>query len=85
MTRRISLALAFMAVATITLFTGVASAQTGSPPAVAGTVVEVAPELPRTGSSGAIPMTIGAIALLMIGIALVLATRRRKGNEPTTA
>ena len=83
MTRRISLAFAFMAVATITLFTGVASAQ--SPPAVAGTVVEVAPELPRTGSSSAIPMTIGAIALLLIGTALVIATRRKKGDEPTTA
>lgn len=83
MTRRLSWALATMAVATFTLFTGVASAQ--SPPVVEAQVIEQVPELPRTGSSSAIPMTFGAIALLLIGTALVITARRKKGNDPTTA
>ena len=86
MTRRLSLAIAILAFATLALLPGAASAQTGSPPAVAGTVVEVAPELPRTGSSNAIPMTIGAVVLLAVGTALVLSTRRRRDEgDPTTA
>lgn len=83
MTRKLSWALASMAIATITLFTGVAAAQ--SPPVVEAQVIEQAPELPRTGASSAIPMTIAAIALLLIGAALVIAARRKKGNDPTTA
>ena len=84
MTRRFTVALAILAVAAVALLPGIASAQTGSPPAVAGTVIEAPPQvagdtLPRTGSD-VIPMAIGAVALLVVGGLLVVATRRRRGD-----
>jgi len=90
MTRRFSVALAILALATVALLPGVASAQAGSPPAVAGVVIEApaapaAPAvsgdfLPRTGGD-VIPMAIGAVALLFVGAMLVVATRRRRGDS----
>lgn len=84
MTRRLTLAIAILALAALALLPGVASAQAGSPPAVAGTVVEqpqVAGEtLPRTGSN-VIPMAIGAGALLLVGSVLVVGARRRRDDD----
>lgn len=91
MARRCTVALAILAVAAFALLPGAASAQTGSPPAVAGTVIEAptpaAPavsgqSLPRTGGD-VIPMAIGALALLFVGGMLVIATRRRQGDTGT--
>ena len=87
MTRRFTVALAVLAFAAVALLPGVASAQAGSPPAVAGVVIEApAPgptvagtSLPRTGTD-VIPMAIGAVALLFVGGMLVVATRRRRGD-----
>lgn len=90
MTRRFTVALAVLAFAAVALLPGVASAQAGSPPAVAGTVIEApAPavsgdSLPRTGTD-AIPMAIGAVALLVVGGMLVVATRRRRGDSISLA
>lgn len=88
MSRRITLAAAIVAVAALTLFPSVAFAQAGSPPAVAGTVVEqpqVAGEtLPFTGSN-VIPMAIGAVALVLVGTLLVITTRRRRGDDTKLA
>lgn len=88
MTRRFTLALAILAVAAVALLPGVASAQAGSPAAVAGTVIEApaapAPAqavsgetLPRTGTD-VIPMAIAAVALVLVGSVLVVGTRRRR-------
>lgn len=91
MTRRLTLAIAIMAVAALAFLPGVASAQnaTGSPPAVAGVVIEAPTTAPavsgnnlaRTGSSNVIPMTAGAVALLVVGGVLVVGTRRRRGDN----
>lgn len=87
MTRRLSLAVAIVAVAALALFPTVALAQAGSPPpTVAGIVVEqpapaVSGEtLPRTGSN-VVPMAIGAVALVLVGALLVVTTRRRRGGD----
>lgn len=89
MTRRVSVLAAIMALATSVLVPGMAVAQTGSPPAVAGVVIEQAPpapapvvageSLPRTGSE-LIPMIGIALALLVLGVVLVLSVRRRQDN-----
>jgi LPXTG-motif cell wall-anchored protein len=91
MTRRFTVAVAILAFCAVALLPGIASAQAGSPPpVVAGTVVEnPAPvvsgeSLPRTGTD-VIPMAIGAVALLVVGGMLVIATRRRQGNGVTPA
>ncbi len=90
MTRRFTVALAVLAFAAVALLPGVASAQAGSPPAVAGVVIETpAPavsgdSLPRTGTD-VIPMAIGALALLFVGGMLVVATRRRRGDSVSLA
>lgn len=101
MTRRLTIVLAILAVAAVALLPGVASAQVGSPPAVAGIVIEApaapaAPAvagdaLPRTG--GALPrtgadviaMAIGAVVLVLVGSALVVSTRRRQGGTASLA
>ena len=86
MTRRFTLAVAIMAMAALALLPGVASAQAGSPPVVAGIVVEqpapvvAGTTLPRTGSN-VIPMTIAAAALLMVGTVLVVGARRRRDER----
>lgn len=93
MTRRLTLSIAIMAMAALALFPGVASAQAGSPPVVAGIVLEApapavagapAPAvlgetLPRTGSN-VIPLAIGAFALLLVGSVLVVSARRRSDD-----
>ena len=89
MTRRFSVAVAILALAAIAFLPGVAGAQLGSPPAVAGNVIEQAPQvsgdtLPRTGGD-VISMAIGAVALLVVGGMLVVATRRRRADGPSLA
>ena len=83
MTRRLTLAIAILALAALALMPGVASAQAGSPPPAVAGIVEVAPaqELPRTGSSNVIPMAIGAGALLLVGSVLVVGARRRRDDD----
>ena len=95
MSRRFTLAVAILALAAVALFPGVASAQAGSPPAVAGTVIEAGPAapaaapavagqaLPRTGSD-VLPMAVGAVALLLVGTLLVVTTRRRRDDGTVT-
>ncbi|MGI8683691.1 MAG: hypothetical protein ACR2MO_01060 [Acidimicrobiales bacterium] len=93
MTRRFTVALAILAIATVALLPGIAGAQAGSPPSVAGVVIEqpAAPApapalsgegLARTGAD-VIPMAIGAVALLFVGGMLVVATRRRRSDSAT--
>lgn len=94
MTRRLTIVLAILAVAAVALLPGVASAQVGSPPAVAGIVIEApaapaAPAvagdaLPRTGAD-VIAMAIGAVVLVLVGSALVVSTRRRQGGTASLA
>ena len=88
MTRRLTLAIAILAVAALALLPGVASAQAGSPPSVAGVVVERPPQvlgetLPRTGSN-VVPMAIGALALLLVGGVLVVGARRRRDDDDSS-
>lgn len=76
-----------MALAALALLPGVASAQAGSPPAVAGTVIEApavsGDTLPRTGSE-VVPMAVAAGGLLLVGTALVVGTRRRRHADPVS-
>lgn len=85
MTRRLTLAVALTAFIALALLPGVASAQAGSPPAVAGVVIEqpapvAAETLPRTGSD-AIVMALGALGLLVVGTVLVVGARRRRADD----
>lgn len=83
MIRRLTLAIAIIAVAALALSPGVASAQAGSPPpTVQGTVIEQSPQvdagsLPRTGND-VIPMIAAGFALLLVGTALIASTRARR-------
>lgn len=87
MTRRLTLAIALTAIVALALLPGVASAQAGSPPAVAGVVVEqpapapavAAETLPRTGSE-VVALAVGALGLLAVGTALVVGARRRRDD-----
>lgn len=88
MTRRLTLAIAIMAVAALAMLPGVASAQTGSPPPTVAGIVETrtpaqvsGETLPRTGSSNVVPMAIGAIAMLLVGSVLVVGARRRSDDN----
>jgi len=89
MIRRLTLAIAILAMAALALLPGVASAQAGSPPIVAGVVVERQPPqvlgetLPRTGSN-VVPMAIGALALLLVGGVLVVGARRRRDDDDSS-
>lgn len=79
-----------MALATLVLLPGAASAQTGSPPAVAGVVVErpapvvLGETLPRTGSD-LVAMAIIAGAMVLLGVLLVVSVRRRRTTDISLA